>query len=202
MIGARYFNKGYAAAVGGISSRFNSPRDTDGHGTHTLSTAGGNFVPGVSVLGFGNGTAKGGSPRARVSAYKVCWDPAAGGSCYDADIVAALDAAIHDGVDVLSLSIGGSPVDYYADPIAVGSFLAVKNGITVVCSGGNDGPSPKTVSNLAPWIFTIGASTMDRSFPAAAVLGNGKRLQVLIFIIIIVILLFLLSLFFVIIFLL
>jgi|UniRef100_A0A2N9HAG6 hypothetical protein len=70
---------------------------------HTLSTAGGNFVPGASVFGHGNGTAKGGSPEAKVATYnyKVCWPPIYGFQCYDADIKAAFDTAVSDGVDVL-----------------------------------------------------------------------------------------------------
>ena len=165
------------AAEGPLSGELNSPRDIQVHGTHTLSIAGGNFVPGVNVYGIGNGTAKGGSPRARVSAYKVCWGI---GRCYAADILAGFDAAIHDGVDVLSISIEGDPNDYFLDPIALGTFFAVKNSIAVICSAGNNGPSLGDVTNVAPWIFTVGASTIDRNFPAAALLGNGKRLLVLI----------------------
>lgn len=172
LIGARYFNKGYNAAAAAaarhpLKPSFNSARDTDGHGTHTLSTAAGSFVPGANLFGYANGTAKGGSPRARVAAYKVCWplDPS-GGSCYDADIIAAVDAAIHDGVDVLSMSIGGDPGDYFGDGIAIGSFHAVKNGIVVVASAGNSGPKAGTVSNTAPWILTVAASTIDREFPS------------------------------------
>ncbi|XP_010942535.1 subtilisin-like protease SBT5.3 [Elaeis guineensis] len=166
VIGARYYNKGYAAAGGTLNATFETPRDNDGHGTHTLSTAGGGFVPGANIFGYGNGTAKGGSPRARVAAYKVCWPPINGSECFDADIIAAFDAAIHDGVDVLSVSLGGDPITYSLDGLAIGSFHAVKNGITVVCSAGNSGPLPGSVSNTAPWIITVGASTMDREFPA------------------------------------
>ncbi|KAF8410903.1 hypothetical protein HHK36_003440 [Tetracentron sinense] len=166
LIGARYFNKGYVASVGPVNSSadFLSARDHEGHGTHTLSTAGGNFVPGASVFGFGNGTAKGGSPRARVAAYKVCWPPVNGNQCFDADVLAAFDVAIQDGVDVLSVSLGGDPTDYFKDAVAIGSFHAVKNGIVVVCSAGNSGPADRTVSNLAPWMLTVGASTIDRQF--------------------------------------
>ncbi|RVX08338.1 Subtilisin-like protease SBT5.3 [Vitis vinifera] len=149
LIGARYFHQGYAAAVGSLNSSFHTPRDTEGHGSHTLSTAGGNFVEGASVFGFGNGTAKGGSPKARVAAYKVCWPPVGGNECFDADILAAFDIAIHDG-----------------------------HGIVVVCSAGNSGPADGTVSNISPWQFTVGASTMDRQFPSYVVLGNKKRLEV------------------------
>lgn len=178
LIGARYFNRGYASVVGRLNSTFFSPRDEEGHGSHTLSTAGGSFVPQASVFGFGNGTAKGGSPRARVAAYKVCWPPVGGNECFDADILAGFDIAIHDGVDVLSVSLGGDPAPFYNDSVAIGSFHAVKHGIIVVCSAGNSGPGPGTVSNLAPWQITVGASTMDRQFPSYVTLGNKRRFQV------------------------
>nr|CAB3445999.1 unnamed protein product [Digitaria exilis] len=174
LIGARYFNKGYAAATGELNATTNTPRDMDGHGTHTLSTAGGSPVAGASVFGFGNGTASGGSPRARVAAYRVCYPPVNGSECFDADILAAFDAAIHDGVHVLSLSLGGDPTDYFEDGIAIGSFHAVRRGIPIICSAGNSGPGLGTVSNLAPWIFTTGASTMDREFPSYIVFNHTK----------------------------
>ncbi|GMY09599.1 subtilisin-like protease SBT5.3 [Fagus crenata] len=177
LIGARYFNKGYSSVVGPLNSSFNTPRDNDGHGTHTLSTAGGNFVSRASVFGFGKGTAKGGSPKARVATYKVCWPPVDGNECFDADIVAAFDMAIHDGVDVLSVSLGGEPTSFFNDSIAIGSFHAVKHGIVVICSAGNSGPKPATVSNFAPWEITVGASTMDREFLSYVVLGNKMHFK-------------------------
>ncbi|KAL3508936.1 hypothetical protein ACH5RR_028337 [Cinchona calisaya] len=177
LIGARYFNKGYAAAAGPLNSTFNSPRDLDGHGSHTLSTAGGNFVAGANVFGYGNGTAKGGSPKARVAAYKVCWPPVQGNECFDADILAGFEMAIHDGVDVISVSLGGDPTPYFNDSIAIGSFHAVKHGIVVICSAGNSGPVTGTVCNVAPWQITVGASTMDRQFPSYVVLGNNKHFR-------------------------
>uniref|UniRef100_A0A2P2KIX3 Subtilisin-like protease SBT5.3 n=1 Tax=Rhizophora mucronata TaxID=61149 RepID=A0A2P2KIX3_RHIMU len=178
LIGARYFNKGYAAAAGPLNSTYDSPRDLDGHGSHTLSTAGGNFVAGASVFGLGKGTAKGGSPKARVAAYKVCYPPLNGSECYDADILAAFDAAITDGVDVLSVSLGGDPTAFFNDGVAIGSFHAVKHGIVVICSAGNSGPADGTVSNIAPWEITVGASSMDRNFPSKVVLGNNMSYTV------------------------
>ncbi|CAI0552180.1 unnamed protein product [Linum tenue] len=181
LIGARYFNKGYASVVpgGNLGPTFFSPRDPDGHGSHTLSTAGGTFVSGASVFGFGNGTAKGGSPRARVAAYRICYPPVNGSECFDADIIAGFDAAISDGVDVLSVSLGSEPTAFFNDSVAIGSFHAVNNGIVVVCSAGNSGPVESTVSNVAPWEITVGASTMDREFPNYVVLGNQMRYKVL-----------------------
>ncbi|KAI5340006.1 hypothetical protein L3X38_019280 [Prunus dulcis] len=177
LIGARYFNKGYAAVAGTLKSSFDSPRDNEGHGSHTLSTAGGNFVTGASVFGFGNGTAKGGSPKARVAAYKVCWPTVNGSDCFEADILAAFDIAIHDGVDVLSVSLGGDPSAFFNDGVAIGAFHAVKHGIVVVCSAGNSGPAEGTVSNIAPWQITVGASTIDREFPSYVTTGNWKHFK-------------------------
>uniref|UniRef100_A0A2N9EIW9 Subtilisin-like protease fibronectin type-III domain-containing protein n=1 Tax=Fagus sylvatica TaxID=28930 RepID=A0A2N9EIW9_FAGSY len=148
LIGVRYFNKGFAAVAGvPLNESFHTARDLEGHGSHTLSTAGGNFVPNASILNNANGTAAGGPPKARVAAYKVCWpDLNVASGCYDADILAAFDAAIADGVDVVSASLGGTPTEYFNDGISIGSFHAVKNGIAVVCSAGNDGPFPVSVA--------------------------------------------------------
>jgi hypothetical protein len=176
LIGARYFYKGFLLANPHRAKNvsLHSARDSEGHGSHTLSTAGGNFVANASVFGYGNGTASGGSPKARVAAYKVCWD-----SCYDADILAGFEAAISDGVDVLSVSLGSNfPVEFYHSSISIGSFHAVANNIIVVASGGNSGPDPGTVSNLEPWTLTVAASTIDRDFTSYVILGNKKILKV------------------------
>ncbi|KAG5235948.1 conserved oligomeric Golgi complex [Salix suchowensis] len=179
LIGARYFNKGYGSEVGHLNSSFQTARDFEGHGTHTLPTAAGNFVPGANVFGNGNGTAKGGSPRARVAAYKVCWPPVGvnEGGCFEADILSGFEAAISDGVDVLSVSLGGAVDEYSDDAIAIGSFHAFNKGITVVASAGNSGPGPGSVSNVAPWLITVGASTLDRAFTIYVALGNRKHLK-------------------------
>ncbi|XP_022965240.1 subtilisin-like protease SBT5.3 [Cucurbita maxima] len=172
LIGARSFN----LANGPLNGSFNSPRDHQGHGTHTLSTAGGNFVSGANVFGYANGTSKGGSPRARVASYKVCWE-AEGGGCFDVDILAAFEAAIGDGVDVISASLGAIPSDFLDDGLSIGAFHAVQHGIVVVCSAGNSGPAPRTVSNVSPWMLTVGAGTIDREFTNFVVLGNKKKLK-------------------------
>jgi hypothetical protein len=181
LIGARYFNRGYDAYAGQEAiqnNTLNTARDNEGHGSHTLSTIGGNFVSGANVFGLGNGTAKGGSPKARVAAYKVCWPAIDHNGCFDADIMAAFDMAIHDGVDVLSLSLGSHALKYFDDGLSIAAFHAVKNGSIVLCSAGNSGPDTKTVSNVAPWILTVAASTIDRDFDAGVQLQNGQRFKV------------------------
>ncbi|CAM8957524.1 unnamed protein product [Rhodiola kirilowii] len=171
LIGAKYFNKGYQKGTGiKLNQSSQSARDTDGHGTHTLSTAGGSFVVGANVFGFGNGTAKGGSPRARVASYKVCWPV---DICDATDILAGFEAAIDDGVDILSVSLNGPFLDYIEDTTAIGAFHAVRNGITVVASAGNTGPGSSTATNIAPWFITVGASSMDRQFTNWVTAGNN-----------------------------
>ncbi|KAH7549499.1 hypothetical protein ACOSP7_025688 [Xanthoceras sorbifolium] len=167
LIGARYYNSENFYDTTDIES----PRDSEGHGTHTSSTAAGREVPHASYFGLAEGTARGGVPNARIAMYKVCWSF----GCALADILAAFDDAIADGVDILSLSLGSDePLQYFEDPIAIGSFHAMKNGILTSNSAGNSGPSPYTVSNYAPWTLTVAASSIDRKFVAQVVLGNGK----------------------------
>lgn len=154
----------------------------DGHGTHTLSIAGGNFVRNVSVLNNGNGTAKGGSPRARLAVYKVCWGHHSSEDCIDEDILSAFDQAIEDGVDILSVSIGKTfvpkPYEMLTNAMSIGSFHAILKGIIVVASAGNEGPKLQTVCNVAPWIFTVASGSIDRDFSNNITLGNGQIIKV------------------------
>lgn len=176
LIGARSFSKGFHMSNGyGKTSNEEpiSPRDRDGHGTHTASTAAGSHVANASFLGYATGTARGMAPQARVAAYKVCWTD----GCFASDILAGMDRAIQDGVDVLSLSLGGESVPYFRDTVAIGAFAAVERGIFVSCSAGNSGPARASIANVAPWIMTVGAGTLDRDFPAYVTLGNKKRLS-------------------------
>ncbi|GLT98794.1 hypothetical protein SLE2022_162740 [Rubroshorea leprosula] len=175
LIGARSFSKGFNMASGGGISKnpkeVVSPRDSDGHGTHTASTAAGSQVANASLLGYASGNARGMAIHARVAAYKVCWSA----GCFGSDILAGMDRAILDGVDVLSMSLGGGFAPYYRDTVAIGAFTAMEKGIFVSCSAGNSGPEEATLANVAPWIMTVGAGTLDRDFPAYASLGNNAR---------------------------
>ncbi|CAH9080836.1 unnamed protein product [Cuscuta epithymum] len=168
IIGARYYSNTRNVTNG-------SPRDFFGHGTHVASTAAGSLVEGASYYGLALGTARGGSPASRIAMYQVCDES---GGCYGSDILKAFDDAIKDGVDVLSLSLGRpawAAPDFSTDPIAIGSFHAVEKGIIVVCSAGNSGPYPNTITNEAPWIFTVAASTVDRHFESDIILGGYNK---------------------------
>ncbi|XP_024038389.1 subtilisin-like protease SBT5.3 [Citrus clementina] len=146
-------------------------RDDFGHGTNTASVA-----VGAGVL-IQNQLAIGGAPNARLSVYKVCWF----NYCVGADILKAFDDAIHDNVDVITTSIAfddddpaiAGQVNYFEDGISIGSYHAFRNDIVVVAAAGNDG-TVGSVSNVAPWIITVAASTIDREFYHSINFGNQQ----------------------------
>ncbi|WMV11356.1 hypothetical protein MTR67_004741 [Solanum verrucosum] len=170
LIGARYFKLDKVPDPNDIMS----PIDVHGHGTHTSSTLAGSMVPDASLFGLARGTARGAVPSARVAMYKVCW---ATSGCSDIDILAAFEAAIIDGVDIISISIGGLTGGYTTDVISVGAFHAMRKGILTVASAGNDGPNLNTVANHAPWVLTVAASGIDREFRSKVLLGNGRTVS-------------------------
>ncbi|KAE8718058.1 Cucumisin [Hibiscus syriacus] len=168
IIGAKYYR---ADGDSNPNYDFRSPRDSEGHGTHTSSTAAGGFVNKASLYGLAKGTARGGVPSARIAVYKICWSD----GCSDVDILAAFDDAIADGVDIISLSVGSIfSSDYFDDPIAIGAFHSMKNGILTSNSAGNSGPRLATITNFSPWSLSVAASTIDRKFITRVKLGNGE----------------------------
>ncbi|KAI3515111.1 hypothetical protein L1887_13862 [Cichorium endivia] len=170
IIGARHFK------ADGIfdPNELQSPRDTDGHGTHTASTAAGNIVRNANLLGLHSGTARGGVPRARIAVYKACWND----GCSSEDILSAFEAAIADGVDIITVSAGlTSPEELFNDDFAIGSFHAMKGGILTVQSAMNEGPMPQTLGSIAPWILSVAAGTKNPDLITPVRLGNGVVLN-------------------------
>ncbi|KAE9606293.1 hypothetical protein Lal_00013637 [Lupinus albus] len=164
IIGARYYNN---------FTSYSSARDSSGHGSHTASTAAGNKVKGTSFFGIAEGTARGGVPSARIAVYQVC-DVLA---CGDAQILAGFDDAIVDGVDLITISLGSDYVtNFTEDSIAIGSFHAMEKGILTLQAVGNSGPNKRSTSSLAPWLFSVAASSTDRRIIDKVSLGNGVTL--------------------------
>lgn len=168
-----------AAGAFNSSNDFASPLDGDGHGSHTASIAAGNHGVFVSSNdGFFFGEASGMAPRARISVYKALYRQFGG---FMSDVVAAIDQAAKDGVDVLSLSVGPSSPSSsthvaYLNAFDVALLSAVKAGVFVVQAAGNGGPYPRTMASFSPWIMSVAAGLDDRSYANWIYLGNGAKL--------------------------
>ena len=177
LIGGQWFNAawgGDAALEAARPWEFMSARDYNGHGSHTASTAGGNF--GVQATGPAAvfGKVSGMAPRARIAAYKALWSTqdAATASGQTADLVAAIDRAVADGVDVINYSISGTLTNF-ADPVEIAFLFAADAGVFVAASAGNSGPTTGTVAHPSPWITTVAAGTHNRDGQGSVTLGNG-----------------------------
>ncbi|TFB80790.1 serine protease [Terrimesophilobacter mesophilus] len=182
IVGARYFVNGFGAGnIGGTDlGEYLSPRDGDGHGSHTSSTAAGNPDVAASINGVSFGTITGVAPAAKIAAYKVCWtgqDPTVttDDGCATSDLVAAIDAAVSDGVDVINFSIGGGAAQTTVSATDQAFLGAAAAGVFVSASAGNDGPASSTLDNASPWITTVAASTIP-SYEATATLGDGQAM--------------------------
>ncbi|MFL5949221.1 MAG: S8 family serine peptidase [Gaiellaceae bacterium] len=156
----------YMSAVGANANEFCnntthqcSARDSEGHGTHTTTTAAGDCVASAMLYGVERGPVCGIAPGAHVEMFRVCL--AAG--CFSSDSVSAVSQAITDGVNVINFSIsgGGQP---YTDPVELAFLDATNAGITVNASAGNSGPGAGTSDHGGPWTNTVGASAGPREF--------------------------------------
>src|SRR5262249_39654847 len=136
-----------------------SPRDADGHGTHTASIAAGDRVSSAPILGIDRGPFAGVAPGARLIDYRVCLSQ----GCLQADALTAIAPAIADHVNVINYSISGG-ADPYTDPVELAFLDAFRAGITVDAAAGNDGPAAGTSDHGGPWVTTVAASTLPRSF--------------------------------------
>ncbi|KAH9720978.1 hypothetical protein KPL70_006249 [Citrus sinensis] len=174
IVGAQYFARA-AIAYGDFNSTrdYASPFDADGHGSHTASTAAGNHRVPVIVSGFNYGYASGMAPGARIAVYKALYT--FGG--YMADVVAAVDQAVEDGVDIISLSVGPSAVPSgpaaFLNALEMELLFATKAGVLVVQAAGNSGPSSSSILSFSPWITSIAASITDRKYNNTIKLANG-----------------------------
>jgi subtilisin family serine protease len=171
VIGARWFGRGKPRTV--LPDEFDSPRDYAGHGSHTSATAAGDGGVPVTIGGQAAGLAYGMAPAARIASYKALWAAPGGASGTLIDIVAAIEAAVLDGVDVINYSVSG--VSYTTNyPVGMAFFNAAQAGVFVSAAAGNDGTvGPSLVQHNVPWVTTVAATTHDRAYRATLTLGDG-----------------------------
>ncbi|CAH9079981.1 unnamed protein product [Cuscuta epithymum] len=174
IVGAQYFARAAIAAGDfNVSRHYASPYDADGHGSHTASTAAGNHRIPVMANRFTYGYASGMAPGAGIAVYKALYS--FGG--YMSDVVAAVDQAVEDGVDILSLSVGPSSVppgpSAFLNVLETQLLFATRAGVLVVQAAGNGGPSARSMLSFSPWITSVAASTTDRRYSNSIILGTG-----------------------------
>ncbi len=164
-------------------SEATTPEDSNGHGSHTASTAAGNIITQTMTAATGvaiTDTISGVAPHANVIAYDVCST-----GCPTGSIIAGVDQGVLDGVDVLNYSIsgGGDPWISSIEQAFLGAYNA---GIFAAQSAGNNGPGAGTTAKNAPWTIHVAASTHNRKMlnnvanmtggdttPPADILGQG-----------------------------
>ncbi|HLL66835.1 MAG TPA: S8 family serine peptidase [Micromonosporaceae bacterium] len=167
LIGGQAFMAGYAGIAG--APKYPNARDSEGHGTHTATTAAGAVVASASLYGVDRGPVQGVAPGAWVMAYKVCG--VAG--CVSSDSALAIARALEDGVSVINFSVSGgtSPA---TDVVELAFQDAYAAGVFVAASAGNDGPKVSTTQHLAPWVTTVAASTQRREFRSTLTVTAGS----------------------------
>ncbi|WP_410810073.1 S8 family serine peptidase [Micromonospora sp. 067-2] len=174
VIGARWYNDSGIADA--FPDDYLSPRDRNGHGTHTASTAAGDHGVPATSGGQDLGSISGMAPAARLAIYKALYDDGSGSATgTDIDIVHAIDDAVADGVDVINYSIGDDSERFGA--VDATFFNAAAAGVFVSAAAGNSGPYANTVDNSTPWVTTVAASTTDQQNTRRLTLGNGTTIS-------------------------
>jgi hypothetical protein len=142
------------------------PEDDNGHGTHVAGIITGNGV---------TANAKGVSPGAGIYMYKVC---DAGGSCYEDDILAGMDAVMQTDAKVMSISLGGgsyTTANCDSDTLAAKANQVAASGVTVVIAAGNDG---RGVSSPGCASGAIAVGAVDSANNVAYFSGRGPALDI------------------------
>ena len=163
--------------------------DYGGHGSHTASTAGGNIIKNAPLVSGENGVTEsdgivntafsfeqisGVAPHANIVAYQICWPGDEGDTytgCPSSAIIAALDDAVIDGVDVINYSISGGD-DPWKSATELGFLAAQEAGIFSAVSAGNSGPEAYSTLKNSPWYTVVGASTHGRTLNTFLTFNN------------------------------
>ncbi len=140
------------------------PHDSDEHGTHCAGTL---------VGGDRSGRSIGVAPEAKIAAALVLHGDQGG---TDAQVLAGIDWAVEQGVDVLSLSLGGLVMDPETPSTYTEAILTcVESGIPVVAAIGNEGQ--QTTGSPGNDLFALSIGATDPNDRAAGF--SGGRTQVI-----------------------
>ncbi len=126
----------------------NACNDGNGHGTHVAGTIladGG--IDGLGILGV--------APEAKLMAYKVLKDNGRG---YSDDIAAAIDQAVSDGANIISMSLGGALPDSIMKSAIDG---AVNSGVLVIAAAGNSGPASNSIIYPAAYAEVVAIAAFN-----------------------------------------
>jgi serine protease AprX len=155
--------------VDGVSYVGSDYQDDNGHGTH------------VAGICAGSGAAQGGTysgvaPEARIWVAKVL-DRNGSGSM--SGVMAGVEWAVDQRVQVINLSLGGSGSSDGQDALSLTCNAAVSRGIVVCVAAGNDGPAARTIGSpgAAADVVTVGAANRsDRvaSFSSRGPTADGR----------------------------
>jgi minor extracellular serine protease Vpr len=150
-VGDRYDASGSGGAE--IPHPDADPDDCNGHGTHVSGIVGANgTVNGVALKGV--------APGVTFGAYRVF---GCGGSTSEDIMIAAMERALAEGMDVLNLSIGDA-FAWDTEPLAVAMNTAVHRGLIVVISAGNSGTNGLySLSSAGNAADVIGVASIDNS---------------------------------------
>ncbi|HTR82098.1 MAG TPA: S8 family serine peptidase [Bacteroidota bacterium] len=157
------FGPGFTVA-GGYNFVTNNPdpRDDNGHGTHVAGIIAGNAP-----------SFKGVAPHARLYAYKVL-DANGNGSM--STVIAAIEQAVKDSVQIINLSLGtsdGDPDDILSQAVD----QAVEAGVVVVVAAGNDGDYGTIDSpGAAREALTVGATNAENSVASFSSRGPSNKI--------------------------
>ncbi|MEH6993765.1 S8 family serine peptidase [Neobacillus drentensis] len=142
------------------------------HGTHVAGIIAGQ---GINDHDYG---VKGVSPGVDLYAYRVLGQYGSGLSSH---IIAAIDKAVSEGMDIMNLSLGANINDpFYPTSIAINN--AVLAGVTAVVAAGNNGSEMKTLGapGTSTLALTVGANDMAVTLPTftGGIAGNGSSTDV------------------------
>ncbi len=181
VIVAKYFQGIIDSTSAALNAGHRTAQDLSGHGSHTASVAAGAKVA-LSGGGRRPVTLEGVAPKAYIGDYRV-FAP----NAFSDNIIAAIDEAVADGMDVLNMSFGLNDPDTGLEPFLfnnAGEFEAIENaiagGMVVTISAGNSGvdangnPLPGSISSSAdiPDVIAVGATTNSHNGVSASLLAR------------------------------